>query len=69
MYTVVLFLQDWGKPGNLQKLDIQWHVPSVEEVAFSFELLDTFLQPELDKLEQYSDGSLEMSRLERFITD
>ncbi|ETE72009.1 Proteasome activator complex subunit 4, partial [Ophiophagus hannah] len=55
-------VKDWGKPGNLQKLDIQWHVPSAEEVAFSFELLDTFLQPEINKLEQYSDGNLEMSR-------
>ncbi|KAG8123071.1 hypothetical protein E2320_018500 [Naja naja] len=55
-------IKDWGKPGNLQKLDIQWHVPSAEEVAFAFELLDTFLQPEINKLERYSDGSLEMSR-------
>uniref|UniRef100_A0A8D2L1E2 Proteasome activator subunit 4 n=1 Tax=Varanus komodoensis TaxID=61221 RepID=A0A8D2L1E2_VARKO len=55
-------IKDWGKPGDLRNLDIQWHVPSAEEMAFSFSLLDLFLQPELDKLAQYTDGNLEMSR-------
>lgn len=62
MRALLLCLQDWGKPGDLWKLDIQWHVPSAEEIAFSFELLDSFLQPELDKLGSYADGNLEMSR-------
>uniref|UniRef100_A0A803SKN4 Proteasome activator subunit 4 n=1 Tax=Anolis carolinensis TaxID=28377 RepID=A0A803SKN4_ANOCA len=55
-------IKDWGKPGDLRNLNIQWHVPSAEETAFAFELLDSFLQPELDKLSHYADGSLEMSR-------
>lgn len=57
------FLQDWGKPGDLWNLDIQWHVPSSEEINFAFYLLDTFLQPELIRLEHYAAGKLEMSRL------
>lgn len=56
-------LQDWGKPGDLWNLDIQWHVPSSEEINFAFYLLDTFLQPELTRLEHYATGKLEMSRL------
>lgn len=55
-------LQDWGKPGDLWNLDIQWHVPSSEEISFAFYLLDTFLQPELTRLELYALGELEMSR-------
>lgn len=55
-------LQDWGKPGDLWNLDIQWHVPSSEEISFAFYLLDTFLQPELTRLELYTLGELEMSR-------
>lgn len=55
-------IQDWGKPGDLWNLDIQWHVPSSEEINFAFYLLDTFLQPELTKLEHYATGKLEMSR-------
>lgn len=43
-------------------MDIQWHVPSSEEINFAFYLLDTFLQPELTKLEHYATGKLEMSR-------
>lgn len=44
-------------------LGIQWHVPSSEEVSFAFYLLDSFLQPELIKLQCCGDGELEMSRL------
>uniref|UniRef100_A0A8B9T549 Proteasome activator subunit 4 n=1 Tax=Anas platyrhynchos TaxID=8839 RepID=A0A8B9T549_ANAPL len=55
-------IKDWGKPGDLWNLDIQWHVPSDEEINFAFYLLDTFLQPELARLEQYATGKLEMSR-------
>lgn len=55
--------QDWGKPGDLWNLGIQWHVPSSSEVAFAFFLLDSFLQPELIKLQQCGDGEIEMSRL------
>jgi len=46
----------------LWNLGIQWHVPSSEEVAFAFYLLDSFLQPELIKLQHCGDGELEMSR-------
>ncbi|XP_065785365.1 proteasome activator complex subunit 4 isoform X1 [Muntiacus reevesi] len=55
-------IKDWGKPGDLWNLGIQWHVPSSEEVAFAFYLLDSFLQPELSKLQRCGDGELEMSR-------
>uniref|UniRef100_A0A8D2NT94 Proteasome activator subunit 4 n=1 Tax=Zosterops lateralis melanops TaxID=1220523 RepID=A0A8D2NT94_ZOSLA len=55
-------IKDWGKPGDLWNLDIQWHVPSSEEISFAFYLLDTFLQPELTRLELYTLGELEMSR-------
>ncbi|ELK14706.1 Proteasome activator complex subunit 4, partial [Pteropus alecto] len=55
-------IKDWGKPGDLWNLGIQWHVPSSDEVAFAFYLLDSFLQPELIKLQHCGDGELEMSR-------
>uniref|UniRef100_A0A8C5MEZ8 Proteasome activator subunit 4 n=1 Tax=Leptobrachium leishanense TaxID=445787 RepID=A0A8C5MEZ8_9ANUR len=55
-------LEDWGKAGDLWNLNIQWHVPSDEEVTFAYYLLDNFLRPELQKLESYASGELEMSR-------
>ena len=65
--TFVLFLsynaiQDWGKPGDLFNLNIQWHIPSREEKLLAKDLLDMFLQPELTKLERFVDESLTLSR-------
>ncbi|KAE8600768.1 hypothetical protein XENTR_v10013403 [Xenopus tropicalis] len=55
-------IKDWGKPGDLWNLNIKWHVPSAEEIDFAYYLLDTFLRPELQKLDCYSSGELDMSR-------
>ncbi|XP_063300040.1 proteasome activator complex subunit 4 [Pelobates fuscus] len=55
-------LKDWGKAGDLWNLNIQWHFPSAEEITFAYYLLDNFLRPELQKLESYGSGELEMSR-------
>ncbi|KFO18474.1 Proteasome activator complex subunit 4 [Fukomys damarensis] len=61
-------VKDWGKPGDLWNLGIQWHVPSSEEVSFAFYLLDSFLQPELIKLQHCGDGDLEMSRVPSMVS-
>ncbi|XP_068089225.1 proteasome activator complex subunit 4 isoform X1 [Hyperolius riggenbachi] len=55
-------IKDWGKAGDLWNLNIRWHVPSAEEVEFAFSLLDNFLKPELEKLDCYVCGELDMSR-------
>uniref|UniRef100_A0A8D3EDD9 Proteasome activator subunit 4 n=1 Tax=Scophthalmus maximus TaxID=52904 RepID=A0A8D3EDD9_SCOMX len=55
-------IKDWGRPGDLWKLDIRWHVPSVEETSFAFYLLDLILQPELQRLQRFAQGEQDMSR-------
>ncbi|XP_044145613.1 proteasome activator complex subunit 4 isoform X2 [Bufo gargarizans] len=55
-------IKDWGKAGDLWNLKIKWHVPSAEEIEFAYYLLDKFLRPELEKLDAYGSGELEMSR-------
>ncbi|KAJ8248283.1 hypothetical protein GJAV_G00240340 [Gymnothorax javanicus] len=55
-------IKDWGRPGDLWNLEIQWHVPSAEETAFVFYLLDLLLQPELQRLQRYAQGEQGMSR-------
>ncbi len=50
----LFFKQDWGRPGDLWNLEIQWHVPSAEETAFVFYVLDLLLQPELQRLQKYA---------------
>uniref|UniRef100_A0A673FRQ3 Proteasome activator complex subunit 4B-like n=1 Tax=Sinocyclocheilus rhinocerous TaxID=307959 RepID=A0A673FRQ3_9TELE len=46
-------IKDWGRPGDVWNLEIQWHVPSAEETAFVFYVLDLLLQPELQRLQRY----------------
>ncbi|MGH0136569.1 UNVERIFIED_CONTAM: hypothetical protein FKN15_062569 [Acipenser sinensis] len=55
-------IKDWGTPGDLWNLNIHWHVPTSEEKAFVFYILDTILQPELVKLQRHANGELEMPR-------
>ncbi|KAL4641227.1 proteasome activator complex subunit 4 [Arapaima gigas] len=55
-------IKDWGRPGDLWDLQIQWHVPSAEEVAFVFYVLDVLLQPELQRLQSHAQGEQSMSR-------
>uniref|UniRef100_A0A8C9TIB6 Proteasome activator subunit 4 n=1 Tax=Scleropages formosus TaxID=113540 RepID=A0A8C9TIB6_SCLFO len=55
-------IKDWGRPGDLMDLQIQWHVPSAEEVTFVFYVLDLLLQPELQRLQSHAQGEQNMSR-------
>ncbi|XP_046884684.1 proteasome activator complex subunit 4A isoform X1 [Hypomesus transpacificus] len=55
-------IKDWGRPGDLWNLQIQWHVPCVEETAFVFYILDLILQPELLRLQRHAQGDLDMTR-------
>ncbi|KAL7856906.1 hypothetical protein SRHO_G00158050 [Serrasalmus rhombeus] len=55
-------IKDWGRPGDLWNLQVQWHVPSAEETAFVFYILDLLLQPELRRLQKYAQGEQDMSR-------
>ncbi|XP_011482882.1 proteasome activator complex subunit 4 isoform X2 [Oryzias latipes] len=55
-------IRDWGRPGDLWNLNIQWHVPSVEETSLAFYLLDLILQPELQRLQRFATGEQDMSR-------
>lgn len=48
-------------------MNIQWHIPTKEEKLLAKELLDTFLQPELTRLENFLDGSVTLSRYTLFL--
>uniref|UniRef100_A0A673LWV1 Proteasome activator complex subunit 4A-like n=1 Tax=Sinocyclocheilus rhinocerous TaxID=307959 RepID=A0A673LWV1_9TELE len=55
-------IKDWGLPGDLLNLGIQWHVPSTEEKEFVFYLLDLLLKPELQHLQKHTQGEQDISR-------
>lgn len=62
--------QDWAAPGDIDNLQIAWHEPSEEEMAFATQVVEVVLKPELEAISkiptgtempryvfQYSDGS------------
>ena len=55
-------VQDWGKPGDIEKLELKWHIPSGEENKFATELLELFLVGELNKLKGHREGTCTMDR-------
>ncbi|XP_051507905.1 proteasome activator complex subunit 4A isoform X2 [Myxocyprinus asiaticus] len=55
-------IKDWGRPGDLWNLDIQWHMPNAEEKEFVFCLLDLLLKPELQRLQRHTQGEQDISR-------
>ncbi|KAG9329545.1 hypothetical protein JZ751_004278 [Albula glossodonta] len=58
-------IKDWGRHGDLRNLQVQWHVPSAEEMEFVFYLLDLLLKPELLRLQRHARGEEDMSRLDK----
>ncbi|CAO3588698.1 unnamed protein product [Absidia cylindrospora] len=46
----------WGKMGDPQHLEIQWHTPSNDEKDVALQILNEFLQPAMTRLEQLMQG-------------
>ncbi|KAH8027892.1 hypothetical protein HPB51_011122 [Rhipicephalus microplus] len=63
-FAEYLPIREWGRAGDIDHLDIKWHVPSSEELACVQDLLETFLQPELQALLGWSRGERTLSREE-----
>ncbi|XP_071319028.1 proteasome activator complex subunit 4B [Trachinotus anak] len=57
-------IRDWGRAGDVAALGVCWHVPSIEEENFVFQLLSRLLQPELERIKGHVSGEQPMSREE-----
>ena len=55
--NTVYFLQDWASTGDIDNLNLKWHIPSEEELQFVTEIFQKVLQPELTALHQVSDSN------------
>lgn len=55
-------VKDWGRAGDLDDLNVSWHVPSSDEVAFLQLLTDEFLATALDRLNRFCADQMIMSR-------
>lgn len=41
-------IRDWAIPGDMDNLDVKWHVPNEEERQFATTIAETVIQPHLD---------------------
>ena len=57
-----LLFQEWGKPGDIHNLGIDWHIPSDEELSAAQKLIDEFLSDELTKLSEFARGKIILDR-------
>ncbi|GFT37520.1 proteasome activator complex subunit 4 [Nephila pilipes] len=57
-----LYIEDWGKPGDIYNLKLQYHVPSDEEIEVVRILIETFVVPEIEKLRQWSLKEITLPR-------
>ena len=46
-------IRDWGKPGDINNLQMKWHVPNSEERAFATTLVHRYLTGNIATLEQH----------------
>lgn len=56
------YIRDWGKPGEIDDLNMSWHIPSLEELEFVNELVKEHLYPELDIIRSYIKGTATVTR-------
>lgn len=57
-----IFFQDWGKPGDIHNLGINWHIPNESEISAAQKLIDEFLFDELNNLSEFSKGTILLNR-------
>lgn len=58
----LLWLQDWGKPGNLHNIQLKWYVPGNKEVACVQSLISRYLPPELQRIESFIRDDVQLTR-------
>ncbi|CAJ0910117.1 10182_t:CDS:2, partial [Entrophospora sp. SA101] len=49
----------WMEPGDLNNVNINWHVPTNEELDFAMEILDIFLQPTIKRIKELMETGID----------
>ncbi|KAL5009261.1 hypothetical protein ScPMuIL_014842 [Solemya velum] len=62
-FSDYLAIRDWAAPGDIDNLQIAWHEPSEEEMAFATQVVEVVLKPELEAISKIPTGT-EMPREE-----
>ncbi|CAG8434329.1 1354_t:CDS:10 [Diversispora eburnea] len=46
----------WAEPGDPENINVDWHIPSGSELDFAMELLDNFLRPTIERIQNLMDN-------------
>lgn len=57
-------IREWGKAQSIEDLKISWYVPKEKEIEAVQLLVNKYLIPELETLNQFASGDLKISRQE-----
>ena len=66
--TSYLPITDWGKPGDVNNLEIEWFIPSTNEVESAQSIVSKILNIQFKKIEEHMDDSKSLSREELAFT-
>lgn len=55
-------IRDWGKPGDMNNLQINWHTPTKDERLLAEKILARYLEENLKKLNDHVDQIKPLSR-------
>ena len=58
-------VRDWGRPGNIRSLSIEWHIASAEEIAETTRIVRKFTKWQLEALRRFANGEDEDMSKER----
>lgn len=57
-----LYIRDWGVSCKLEEANIKWHTPSFDELKLVDKLLEDFLRPEIQILQDFMDSKKTLDR-------
>lgn len=57
-----LAIRDWGAPGDVNNLGIKWYMPQEPEINCAQKLLNRYLIPEINKLNDYINDKVTFKR-------
>ena len=61
-------INDWGKPGDVHNLDIEWFIPGEEEVGAAQNIVTKILENQFKKIQGHVDKSASLAREELHFT-
>lgn len=62
IYQCLFYFREWGIAQKISDLKISWYIPGKEEINVVQSLLNKYLVPELNRINQFVNGDIELTR-------